>query len=929
MNKLRIIHQNVNGLLGKKRLFRAFLEKYHPDICCLNEVKTKRSFKFHGYNMKRKDRTHKDGGGIIVLVKKGIEFEEVDLGNHGNSVEHIAINVILEDKSKILISSVYCPPEKHLVKSLFKRTVRENKNSIILGDLNAHLITNGSSKDDKRGRQLKEILFENRLIHKNERMKTYRNNTSGNEDCLDVVLATHCIHNRIGKIMVVDNVGSDHYPMCFDIQVKPMRKNIVIQPKYQFHKADWENFRRDITTILRNTKELSVPKSVEDIENFTNKLTDIIIKAADDNIPKTKEAKNTASTPYPSDVIMMIKQKGRLRKEFQQSRDQTVKTQLNNLQKRLKRRIESVNKEMFNRETEKLANATPNSSQFWKEFRKIEKSTLGNDNDIPPLIRDDKNKNELPAYTDKEKSHKFADHLENTFRVQEDAKFDDNHRKEVEKDVEKLKEDFNKLEPNFNGAIVKQVNAKELKQVIKDSKNKKAGGEDKIQSEMLKNLPYLCLDRIKTLLNAVLKAGYYPKIWKKGIITMIHKPKKPDNLTKSYRPICLTSHLGKLLERILTKRLTTYAESFSHIHPKHAGYRKNRSTTDHLVRLVSAIEEGFYKDRDNPKMTAALFIDIEKAFDNIWHEGLLFKLKRIGLTLQDLKIVSSYLENRTFSVRINDCYSSTRNICAGVPQGGLLSPILFLIYTSDIPDRQLKRNNIDESRFADDMDAWASHSNSYMLTFLMQVAAYVYETWSNKWRLKLNPEKCSIVVFKSCKENDNIIPTLNVKINGKSVANKPVEKFLGLSLDSKLTWNEHMKTVEQSFNHRIRILRELRWNNIIDKAQTIKLYQSLILSKIEYGMPAWLNHGQTHRKKLQVWQNDCLRLANKVTRMMRRRINDLHDDARIPLMKDQLANTARNYFKRKESDPLLLEVRNRLENRNLTKIGWHRIMHRL
>ena len=123
--------------------------------------------------------------------------------------------------------------------------------------------------------------------------------------------------------------------------------------------------------------------------------------------------------------------------------------------------------------------------------------------------------------------------------------------------------------------------------------------------------------------------------------------------------------------------------------------------------------------------------------------------------------------------------------------------------------------------------------------------------------------------------------------------------------------------------HRMNMIRSLRWRNIISKKTTVQLYNTLIFSKLSYGMPAWLNLSQTHKRKMQVLQNDALRLANRATRSSRRRIVELHDDAGIPLVKDRFINLTRMYFARKSDECLLWQVKNNIDNPTLRQIGWH------
>ena len=165
------------------------------------------------------------------------------------------------------------------------------------------------------------------------------------------------------------------------------------------------------------------------------------------------------------------------------------------------------------------------------------------------------------------------------------------------------------------------------------------------------------------------------------------------------------------------------------------------------------------------------------------------------------------------------------------------------------------------------------------LSVNLQVAANSYQRWSRKWRIGINPGKCEIIVFvKKQRKKEYVVPRIFVQIDNKLIDNKPVSKLLGLSLDNQLNWNAHVEAIEKSCNQRIGLMRTLRWNNIIDATKTVKLYVSMVRSKLEYGQPAWINIKKVHQDKLQVIQNDCLRIASQVTRRMHIRINDLKEE---------------------------------------------------
>lgn len=923
MSRFRVMHYNVNGLLGKKPLFDQLLKKYSPDIVAVNEVKTKRKLKFKNYEVRNNIRKHKKGGGVLMLVKKGIEFEDVNPSIFENGNETVSVNLLLEDKTKILFSAIYCPPDKQLNKRLIKDLVRINKNCIITGDLNAHRKETGSTKTDIRGRQLTEVINAHHLTMKNAGMQTYENFTTGKTDHLDVVLGTQSIENKVGKIFIGDKIGSDHFPILFDVNLKPMKITRTLPARFQFQKANWEKYKSELTKKAANYTGLTNTTSKAELENEVKTFTRNIISEAERNIPKRKERTET-SKPYPIDVINLIKEKSKVRREYQNTKDRDKKRELNRIEKKIKKRTKQLKKEAYDKEVHNIATSNPSTSRFWKEIRRMK-----NEDDsaqTPPVKLNLEDKNEVKAVTEKEKCNKFAEYLESLFKTPNNKKFDRPFKIKVEKKVKELMTEM-KTHPSHSGVLTGYITMKEFKQSLKRAKKKSSKGSDDIQSEFINQLPKESMVTLLSIFNHIVRTGDYPDAWKDGIITMIPKKSKDKASVRNYRPICVTSQLGKLLERIITDRLVKFCEDNNVFHRNQVGYRKNKSTIDQLTKLVSDVEKGFYKDKKVPKMTATLLIDLEKAFDSVWHDGLIYKMHQVGLSIYDLRLVNSYLRNRTFRVKVGNSLSEVKHMRAGVPQGGILSPILFLIYTGDLPTEPLDRNNVKDSHYADDIIAWAISEIPITLTLKLQVAAIHYAKWANKWRLSLNPTKCSVLVFKKKPQKvDFVVPYIPVKINGVGIENKVEETSLGLILNNRLQWSLQTDKVITSGIKTLGLLRSLRWNDKISKATTLICYRSLVLSKIIYGQPAWLRMNKTLKDKLQVLQNDFLRAAEKKTRLDHCRIEDLHTSNNFPTISESITEATTSFFERKLNDPSFQEVMENVNDPDLYRIGWHKMV---
>ena len=218
---------------------------------------------------------------------------------------------------------------------------------------------------------------------------------------------------------------------------------------------------------------------------------------------------------------------------------------------------------------------------------------------------------------------------------------------------------------------------------------------------------------------------------------MLLKPDKLPSLTTSYRPISLISSIMKLFERVIEQQLRSHLEHIEFINKHQSGFRKAKSTDDHLFRLSQSIMESFNRGEH----VVAAFLDVEKAFDN-WHNGLRFKIFQLDLPTKMTHWLSDFLVGRLIQVNVSNLFSNQINPKVGVPQGSVLSPLLFLIYINDLPTLHHKQNFL--SQFVDDTTQWAFSLNIHIAAKLLQQDLAV---WCAKWRIKLNPKKTKVIIF--------------------------------------------------------------------------------------------------------------------------------------------------------------------------------------
>ena len=201
------------------------------------------------------------------------------------------------------------------------------------------------------------------------------------------------------------------------------------------------------------------------------------------------------------------------------------------------------------------------------------------------------------------------------------------------------------------------------------------------------------------------KLGFIPYVWKVAVLCMLIKPDKLPSQTTSYRPINLLSPIMKLFEWVIEKRLQKHLEDNGFFTKYQSGFRKSKSTNDHLFRLSQTIMESFNRGEH----VIAAFLDVKKAFNNVWQNGLRYKIYQLDLPTKLCRWLSDFLVERVIQVQIEGFLSPKFYLKAGVPQGSNLSPLLFLIYVNDMPNPTHHQTN--KSQFTDDTGQWAVSKN--------------------------------------------------------------------------------------------------------------------------------------------------------------------------------------------------------------------------
>jgi len=364
-----------------------------------------------------------------------------------------------------------------------------------------------------------------------------------------------------------------------------------------------------------------------------------------------------------------------------------------------------------------------------------------------------------------------------------------------------------------------------LLSLIRHINPNKAAGPDGISGKML----LLCDDSVTLPLQIIfcniLSTSIYPDEWKIANVTPVFK-KGNKQLINNYRPISLLPICGKLLEKLIFSELYCYLNNNNLITKNQSGFRPGDSTTNQLIYLINEIQKAF--NSTDCLEVRAVFLDISKAFDKVWHEGLIFKLEQNGVSGRLLTLFESYLRNRKQRVALNGSFSQFSNIESGVPQGSILGPLLFLIYINDL------EKNIKSSIkfFADDTMLFSIVKNPDLSALDLNHDLEVICNWAHQWKLEFNPDpkKQANEVLFSCKKNTQEHPP--IYFNGSEVTKVKKQIHLGFTLEPSLSFKEHISEKIKKAKRNIGLIKHI--SSFLPLDTLTQIYKTIVRPHLDY-----------------------------------------------------------------------------------------------
>ncbi|KAG1658849.1 RNA-directed DNA polymerase from mobile element jockey [Nymphon striatum] len=753
---------NCRGYRSKYDEICRLLNDHNPTAMCLQETRLNGTCTttIRRYSIYRRDLpSEHPAGGVCIIVNNQIPHSSVQLNS---SLQAIAVRVSMH---KVLtICSIYIPPSSPIIAADVEDLLRQlPAPALICGDFNGHNLLWGSRVTNPRGRTIENIILHNNLCLYNDTSMTYLDLSAGTYSALDLTLCHPSLFQDFTWMVDGDLHTSDHFP----IHVKGNGPPIKGRPqRWKLHKADWTMFKQLCA------EQLNISSFAEISDQYSEFIT-ILLEVADISIPKTSQYPKRFNKPwFNKDCKDAVRERKRLLRKFSLRPTSDNLSSYRQAAAAARRTIRQAKRESWRQYVSKL-NSQSTIKSAWDRLRKIRGKGTS-----------DAYKHLNVGGTAITSQLGIANALGQSFCRNSSSENCTGSFRSYKNRAEKHQLDFK----TTNTEVYNQVfSLEELRRSLRASKDT-APGPDSIHYQMLKHLPDCSLALILNIFNTIWITGAIPSSWLEATVIPIPKPGKDHTDPLNYRPIALTSCMCKTMERMINCRLTYYLESNNILTRYQSGFRRNRSTIDHLVRFETLVREAFVR-REH---LAAVFFDLEKAYETTWKYGILRDLFNSGLRGRMPIFINNFLHHRKFRVRVGTTFSDRFGLEMGVPQGSILSVTLFSLKINDIVNHV--KSGTQCFLYVDDLVvAYASKSISTIERHL-QLSLNKIEKWTNENGFKFSSSKTVSMHF-CLLTRPHHDPQLRLGSSPIPLVNST--RFLGLVFDKKLNFLNHLKDLKK------------------------------------------------------------------------------------------------------------------------------------
>ena len=515
-----------------------------------------------------------------------------------------------------------------------------------------------------------------------------------------------------------------------------------------------------------------------------------------------------------------VKRKARQKKRSHQQARETRSEQDLRRYRKIKKECKIICKEAYNSYINNMISLEGSNKKFWAYVKNLRKDSSG----VAPL----KDNTGLVQAEPKRKADILNNQFSSVFNKEED----------LVNIPDKGPSPYRPMPPI-------KITRNGLLKLLQGLKIHKATGPDEISCRLLKEVAEQICPVYMTFFQASINQGVIPIEWKTANVIPIFK-KGDKQKAENYRPVSLTSVSCKLLEHIMCSNILKHLDKFNILTDAQHGFRKARSCESQLITTI----EDLAKSIDDTTQTDVILLDFAKAFDKVPHGRLLYKLEFYGIRHHHHKWIADFLNNRTQQVHLDNVASDSAPVQSGVPQGSVLGPLLFLLFINDLPEKVSKGTQV--RLFADDCALYRKIQNDQDCQILQKDLDSLQE-WEKDWMMSFHPSKCQVLNV-TTKKNKISHP---YTIHGHQLAVEKTVKYLGVNINEKLSWNDHISQTVKKANNTISFLQRNTSN--CPRETKALCYTTLVRPLVEYSSVVWDPHTQTNIDSLEMIQRRAAR----------------------------------------------------------------------
>jgi hypothetical protein len=779
------------------------------------------------FSLYRKDRPDVKGGGVFVAVsERFVSDRDYELDSNG---ENIWVKIDIHGRKTLRVGAFYRPDVGHAesieeLDDILHKVQNSTSDVFYGGDFNlpgwdweTRTLKEKCQYPDLHQR-FGDILDDTALT------QVVTEPTRG-ENTLDLMITNN--PSIITKTQVIPGI-SDHDIPLLEVDLNPVKLKQKPRNIPLYKKANWEALDEHMQNTRRTMTEKADTSSVNELWiMFRDGLQEGINKF----IPH-KRAKNTDGLPWLSlDTKKLMKKRDRLHAKLKKGKDQNRQERYRDLRRRIQQNIRrdywKYVEGIFTPEEEGQQQGC--LKKFWTYIKHRKKGKTS----VAPLKE---------GYTlhsnPREKAEILNRQFSSVFSSKQPLTLAQLAHEKTQYDA---RDQTCPVMPDIN------ISRQGVEKLLANLNPHKAAGPDAMKPLVMKKLASALAGPLTLIFTRSMEDGEIPEDWSRANVSPIYKKGEKSN-PANYRPVSLTCIACKLMEHIVTSQLMQHANRHNLLYDLQYGFREKRSCETQLLGFV----DDLMNNMRGKSQTDVIIMDFAKAFDKVEHNRLCHKLLRHGVQGKTNQWIKAFLSNRTQRVVVENETSTEAPVSSGVPQGSVLGPCLFLFYINDLPVGLQAKTRL----FADDTLIYITVSSDS--SNALQEDLHKLEKWEQDWFMKFHPQKCEVL---SVTRSQSVV-TRDYTLHGHILNRVSSAKYLGVTINHQLKWNEHINNISSKANSTLGFLR--RNLQIGSREIKTRAYQTLVRPTLEYSCTVWDPHEQTLVNRLEMVQRRAARYVTGI-----------------------------------------------------------------